>query len=232
MKKLLTFALAGSLAVGLIGSASAGRPVTVFEDPAGDAGIEGGSAVGEHAIPGFDQAGFDLVSGEIARAGKDLEFKVTSAAMPATGSLPEGATFQWYFVVKDDRYRFIIKSQDIGKPDALSQSGNERLGRVDINGHFRLEKCVPNGEIGDFGLQRCDLVAFEDGVFDPANKSFSVTIPLEHIGASTGTLIEADQIGSHRCPCWIMHTAERTSPPGFILDGTDHKPVLYKVPSK
>jgi hypothetical protein len=91
MKNALSFALAGILAVGLTGSASVGRSTKVFEDPIGDAGIEGGTAVGKNPIPAFDHAGFDLVSGEIARRGSNLEFKVTSAAMPPTGSLPEGA---------------------------------------------------------------------------------------------------------------------------------------------
>ena len=230
MRKLLTFVLTASLAVGLVGSANAGRPTTVFEDPSGDAGIQGGSAVGEHAIPGFDQAGFDLVSGDIQRVGQNLEFRVTSAAMPATGSLPEGATFQWSFVVKGKRYRFTIKSQDIGKPDPVTQEGIERLGRIDIAGLFRLEKCVQEADLSGVGVHRCKLVAFEDGLFDPATKSFSVLIPLKDIGASSGTVIEGDTGGSQRCPCWIMHTAERTSPPGFILDGTDHRSVIYRVP--
>ena len=232
MKKILTLVLSGSLAFGLLGSASAGRPTTVFVDPAGDAGIEGGSAVGEHAIPGFDQAGFDLVSGEIARNGDALDFTVTHAAMPATGSLPEGATFRWNFYVKEKWFRFLVKSHDIGKPDPLSQEGVDRLGRVDLEGHFRLETCELEGEVAGVGLSRCKVVAFEDGVFDPANKSFTVSIPLEHLGASTGTLISPDHLGSTRCqPCWIMHTAERTSPPGFILDGTE-KPITYRVPKK
>lgn len=232
MKKLVALALAGSVALGLVGTSNAGRPATVFQDPAGDAGIEGGSAVGEHAIPGFDQTGFDLVSGEITRVGQNLEFEVTHAAMPPTGSLPEGATFRWLFLVDGEQYRFTIKSQDIGKPDPVSQGGIDRLGQVDIDGHFRLEKCVAEGEVAGVGLSRCTLVAYEDGVFDPASKSFSVSIPLKHIGASTGSAIVGDPQSFWRCPCWIMHTAERTSPPGFILDGTDHELVMYRVPRK
>jgi hypothetical protein len=230
MRKLLTLALTASLAVGLVGSAKAGRPTKVFEDPVGDAGIVAGPAVGEHAIPGFDQAGFDLVSGEIQRVGQNLEFKVTSAAMPATGSLPEGATFRWTFMVKNKRYRFTIKSQDIGKPDPVTQEGTERLGRIDIAGHFRLERCVQEGAISDAPLHRCKLVAFEDGFFDPANKSFSVLIPLTDIGATSGTVIERDTMGSDNCPCWVMHTAELTSPPGFTLDATNPRSVIYRVP--
>ncbi|HYP23007.1 MAG TPA: hypothetical protein VEV43_05490 [Actinomycetota bacterium] len=232
MKKLLTVMVGACLAGSIVGTASAGRPTTVFEDPAGDAGIEGGTAVGENSIPGFDQAGFDLVSGRIARAGRNLEFTVTSAAMPATGSLPEGATFFWNFMSNGTRYRFTIKSQDVGKPDALTQEGTDRVGRVDLEGHFRLETCEEGSEIAGFGWSHCKLVAFEDGSFDPASKSFSVTIPLGDIGASTGSLISPSASGSTRCqPCWIMHTAERTSPPGFILDGTDW-PISYKVPAK
>lgn len=232
MKKLVTLVLAGGLVFGLVGSAGAGKATTVFEDPAGDAGVEGGTAIGENAIPGFEQAGFDLVSGQIARTGNDLEFTVNHAAMPATGALPEGATFRWDFVVDGDWFRFTIKSQDLGKPDVLSQEGADRIGRVDLEGHFRLERCEQDGELVIFGLSRCKLVAFEDGAFDPANKSFNVRIPLEDIGAKSGSFITPNGLTSQRCqPCWIMHTAERTSPPGFIIDGTE-SPISYRVPKK
>ena len=232
MKKLLALVLTTGLAFSLVGSASAGRATKVFEDPVGDAGIEGGDAIGENHIPGFDQAGFDLVSGEITRAKRNLEFKVTSAAMPATGSLPEGATFLWYFVVKDQRFRFTVKSQDIGKPDVVNQQTTDRIGRVDLEGHFRLETCKPYGQLFWFGRSECKLVAFEDGSFDPASKSFSVTIPLKDIGASSGSVIRGNPNGFERCPCWITHTAERTSPPGFILDGTKTPPAAYTVPRR
>jgi hypothetical protein len=230
--KLAMLVIAGSLVLGLAGDVSAGKATQVFEDPIGDAGIEGGTAVGKNPIPGFDRAGFDLVSGEIVRKGSDLEFKVTSAAMPPTGSLPEGATFLWRFEVDGQRFRFTIKSQDVGKPDPLAQEGIDRLGRLDLEGHFRLEKCRLDGEVAGIGVTRCKLIAFEDGSFDPATKSFAVTIPLGDLEASAGSVIGVDTAGSPRCqPCWITHLAERTSPPGFILDGTEN-PISYRIPKR
>jgi hypothetical protein len=213
-----------------MGSANAGRSTIVFEDPAGDAGIEGGTAIGKNSIPGFDLAGLDLVSGQIDRVGDNLEFTVTHSAMPPTGALPEGAAFYWNFEVNGQNFRFTIKSQDVGKLHPLSQQGVERIGRVDVAGHFRLETCEPGGNISFFGWSRCDLIAMEEGSFDPPSKSFTVQIPLDDIGATTGSLIERTGGGSGRCkPCWIMHEAEMTSPPGFVIDGTSPG-IVYRIP--
>lgn len=232
MKRLLTLVLVGGLVLGLVGTANAGKSHVLFEDPVGDTGLGFGPAVGDHPLPGIDQGGFDLVSGEIARAGKALEFKVTSASMPPTGSLPEGAKFLWHFVVNGKRFRLMIKSQDVGKPNLVTQQGTERIGRVDLEGHFRLERCGLVFEVAGLVEQgSCDVLGYEDGYFDPAAKSFSATIPLKHIGATTGSVIQADEELDWDCPiCWANQTAE-TGVVVTVFDSTDPF-AEYRVPSK
>lgn len=230
MKRFFALIVTGSLAFGLVGQATAGKagkPVKVFEDATGDAGIDQGGPV-----PGFDQAGFDLVSGEITKVKKNLEFKVTMAAMPDTGSLPEGARFIWHFNVDGEEYRFTIKSQDIGKPDLVAQTGTERIGRVDLEGHFRLEQCATDTTL-PVTLSNCTAVAYEDGTFDPASKSFTAIVPLKDIKAKTGSLITAGTgAASNTCPiCWVAHYAERSLTPTTIFDATNQA-VDYKVPKK
>lgn len=232
MKRLLALAVIGSLTLGLIGAAHAAKTVRVFEDPVGDAGVEGGNA-GHHPVPGLDQAGLDLVSGDITRVGKNLEFKVTSAGMPTTGSLPEGARFLWHFNVDGEKFRLMAKSQDIGKPEPINQQGTDRIGRIDLAGHFRLETCSETS-IQGLTVSDCTVVEYLDGTFDPASKSFTVTVPLKAIGAAPGSNIGPDSSGTAvGCPiCWIGHTAERSFSPGMIIDAVDPEISLYRVPKK
>jgi hypothetical protein len=231
MKKTLILVLTAALAMSVAGAAHAGRATTVFEDPVGDAGIYGGSAVGENPLPAFDQGGFDLVSGEIARAGDNLEFTVTSAAMPPTGSLPDGATFRWYFQVGYEAFLLSIKSQDIGKPNLITGQGTDRVGSVDVDGHFRLERCTGGGSLpGGFPIEGCDLIALEEGSFDPPSKSFTVSIPLEDLEAASGSVLRS--YTSTGCqPCWIVPTVDRTVPAGFMIDGVNGA-IKYRIPNK
>ncbi len=77
MRKLAIAVLAGGLLAGLLGNASA-APTKVITDVAGDAGLESQAV----AVPGFDQAGFDIVGGSINQAGKNLEFTARGLPVP------------------------------------------------------------------------------------------------------------------------------------------------------
>ena len=79
MKKIAAILLAGGLLAGVVGNAAA-APKPVWTDDAGDA--DAAQGVGQ-SIP----AGFDLVSGSITRVKDNLEFTVTHADMPPSGSL-------------------------------------------------------------------------------------------------------------------------------------------------
>src|SRR4026209_1390389 len=113
--------MAGALALSMLTPASA-KPLKVMTDMAGDAGNQ------DTGAPGADQAGFDLVGATIETKGANLEFTVEHAAMPSSGTLPEGFRFMWHFVVNGKgQYRFTAKSADIGKPDPVAGTGNERV---------------------------------------------------------------------------------------------------------
>src|SRR5687768_8042921 len=137
MRKLIALTLAGGLlAFAATPAAGAAKPVTVWEDPAGDA--DGGQGLGQ-SLP----AGLDIVSGSLVRNGNNIDFTVTHADMPPVGSFPEGARFLWNFFVNKTPYRLTVKSADIGKPDLVGGQTTERVGRADVTGHFRIEaECV------------------------------------------------------------------------------------------
>jgi hypothetical protein len=227
MKKTLIILLAGAMVLS-VGTANAAKkkkkpkksgPVVVFEDPAGDAGLASQSI----AVPGADAAGFDLIKGTINRAGKNLEFTAEHAAMPEGGTLPEGFRMLWHFSVDGEEYRFTIKSADVGKPDAQAQSGTERLGQVDTDGHFRLEQCVDEPLPAVLTLVQCRVVedGYLDGSFDPAKASVTVILPLELVDAKPGSEIAPGTGGaaSTSCVvCWVPHYAERSLTPHTIID--------------
>ena len=206
MKKAISLIALAGLLVGLIGGAKAAAPVTVWEDVAGDADV--GQGLGS-SIP----AGFDLAAGSIVRKGANLEFTATHNDMPPTGTLPEGFRFLWAFSVNGkSNYRLTVKSVDLGKPDAAAGQTDERIGRADVTGHFRLEgECVQEAT-GSLTMVNCPPVAYLDGTWDPATMSFTVVIPMKTIKVKKGSLIGPGGGGNIGiCSiCWVSHVAERS----------------------
>ncbi|MDQ3916222.1 MAG: hypothetical protein M3323_13000 [Actinomycetota bacterium] len=227
MRKGIALLTAAGLSLGLVGSASAGAPVTVWEDAADDV------AAGGNPIAGAGATGVDLIKGEIARVGKDIEFKVTHASMPAPGSFPEAARFMWHFSVDGEQYRFTVKSVDIGKPDVIAQSGTERIGKVDAAGHFRLEQCVSDTTL-PLTLNNCNPLGYYTGAFDMAAATFAFKVPMADLKAKPGSLIAGGTSGAagSGCQiCWALHKAERSLTDTTVLDSTAQA-TTYKVPKK
>jgi hypothetical protein len=224
MKKIIASVLAGGLLFAVTGMASAGKPATMWEDAPGDANFNG--------VPG-DQGGFDLVSGSVAKVGANLQFQVTTAAMPPNGALPEGFRFLWAFNVNSTTYRITAKSADIGKPDLLAGETTERVGTASPTGHFRLEgDCAAGETVGVLQPINCKPLAYVEGSFDAAAKTLTVLIPLSAIKAKTGSIIgpgSGDAITICQI-CWVTHAAER-SLNNTIID-TASQTTTYKIPKK
>ena len=228
VKKLLGTLIASALALSIMAPASAGATKPIWTDDVGDAGLRSQA----QPLPGADQAGLDLASGAIVKKGANLEFTVTHAAMPANGGLPEGFRFLWHFGVGNEQYRFTFKSADIGKPDVLAGTGNERVGTVDVDGVYRLETCGEEPLPAVLTLINCSAVAYLEGSIDPATSSFTIVLPLKTIKAKTGTVITPGVGGASGTGCqicWVPHYAERSLTPHTILDEAV-MPVSFKVP--
>ena len=226
MKKALALLMATGLLFGVIAQAGAApKPVNVWEDAAGDA--DAGQGAGQ-SIP----AGWDLAGGSIALNGKNLDFTVTHHDMPPTGTLPEGSRFIWVFAVGGKDYRLIVKSVDIGKPDAVNGDGTERVGRADVAGHFRVEgDCVQDQSL-PVGLVKCKTIGYVTGSFDPAAKSFTAEVPLALIKAKAGLTVTggAGAAAGICAICWIPHHAERSL--NLTAIDTAAQTVTYKIPKK
>jgi hypothetical protein len=223
MKKAISLIALAGLLFALTGGARAAAPTTVWEDVAGDA--DNGQGLGG-SIP----AGFDLAAGSIVRNGKNLEFTVTHHDMPPTGSFPEAFRFLWAFSVNGkSNYRLTVKSADIGKPDVAAGQTDERVGRVDAQGHFRLEGECEQDQTLPVGMVNCPVVGYLEGTWDPAAMAFTVVVPMKTIKAKKGSSIAAGG-GSNAAICsicWVTHYAERSL--NATLIDTAAMTTTYKV---
>lgn len=227
MRKLATVVATGALLFGLVAGAHAGAPVTTWEDPANDAGnVEQGVA-----LPPATAAGLDLVSGTIAKSGKDVEFSVTQASMPPTGSAGEAFRLLWHINVDGEPLRFTVKSLDVGKPDPVAQAGTERVGQV-YQGVARLEVCSESTT--GITFVNCNATEYFGATFDAATATVTWKVPLASLKAKTGSLISGGTHanGSSSCMiCWVPHYGERSLTPTTVIDNAVQT-VTYKVPKK
>ena len=234
MKKLFGTLVVGLLVTGAVlpaGAKPAAKATMVFEDAAGDAGI---NAAG--GLPGIGEAGFDLVKGEVSQdaPGKDVKFVVTHAAMPATATPGEAFRMIWGFAVDGTQYEFTVKSVDVGEPDVVTSAmtqtptGVERVGQV-YQGVARLEECgVINAGID---WSQCAAQEYFQATFDPAAKTVTWSVPVKSLGAKKGSLItggSGSRVTTGCMICWVPQYAERSLTPHSIIDAAIQA-ASYKV---
>jgi hypothetical protein len=221
MRRIVATLLALGLVAALAPSA-AGEPRfrTVWKDDAGDADMGTGESWGT-------PFGLDLVEGAIARQGRNLIFKVTMAEMPAFGSFPEFFRLLWTFRVNNrESFRLTIKRADVGKPYAGQVQTTERLGRADVDGHFRLEgDCYQEGN-----LVNCKPLAYLEGEWNPAEASVTMVVPMRAIGARPRSILSAADEGICGI-CWVGHFGERSPSPATVVDSAVW-PRRYRVPRR
>ncbi|MGH2806989.1 MAG: hypothetical protein ACRDKT_06915 [Actinomycetota bacterium] len=224
MRKFLSTMLATGLLVALVGGANA-KPSLMWEDASGDAGNQDAYA------PGAAETGFDITGGTIEKKGNALVFTVTHSAMPASKTLPEGFRFLWHFDVGKKQYRFTVKSFDIGKPDVVAQTGQERVGQVYADGVYRLEEGYVDATL-PLQLSQFKVLEYLDGTWDIEAKTVSWTLPLSALKLKKGSVLNPGTGGSTGTGCqicWIPHYAERSLTPHTIIDSAfQSKP--YKIP--
>lgn len=233
MRRFIGLLVVGALVVSTGGTALGAKkkkkakkaPVeaVMWEDVSGDG--DAGQASGQ-SIPG----GFDLVEGKVKKAGDALEFTVTHADMPPSGSLPEGFRFLWGFNVDGNNYRLTVKSADLGKPDVVAGQTTDRVGQADATGHFRLEGECASETVGALNTINCPPLEYVEGTFDAASMSFTVIVPLASIEAKKGSVVgPAGGNNTGICSiCWVSHVAERSLDATIIDEAVTS--VNFKIP--
>ncbi len=229
MRKIGTLLLGACVLGALISPAGAAQATTAWTDNAGDSG----ATFFEQPIPGSEQGGFDLVSGAIAKNKANLDFTVTSSAMPPFKTLPEGVRFLWAFAVNGVSYRVTAKAAEIGKPNPADQSNMDQIGKVYPDGFFRLEGDCGATAVGSVSLVGCKTIGYIAGKFDPASKSFTFSVPMNAVKAKPGSVLatgagDASTLCAGAAACWISHAAERSSD-RTVIDSAIWT-TTYKVP--
>ena len=222
------------LAMAPLQANAAPKVVTVFTDPAGDAGLTPNGT--PTTLAPVNQLGLDITKGTISRKGNNLEYSVTlGTALPNFGELPEFSRLIWQFTIYHGaEYRFSVKSFDIGKPDPIQKDGTDRVGKVYDKGEFRLEKCGdPVAAPAVLTFSQCNPVAYLTGKVDATGKTLSWTMPLSLIKAKTGTVIMNGTGGLNdtKCNiCFISHYAERSLSPNTVFDDGIPSVTKYTIP--
>jgi hypothetical protein len=223
MKKILIAMVVTAVAIAPLSPVGAKKakpkPVTVFEDAAGDAGNQNTGA------PGGSEAGFDLTKGVVGQKGKNIQFSVEHSAMPETGSAGEAFRLIWGLSVNNTMYQMTVKSLDVGKPDvvtsALTQTptGAERVGQV-YQGLARLEQCGEVAAPAVLTFSTCSTVEYLPAVFDPAKKTAAWEIPMKLLKAKRGSLVSGGGfLTDTSCMiCWVPHYGERSLTPATVID--------------
>jgi hypothetical protein len=206
------------------------KPITVMVDPSGDAG----NAFQGVPVPVATEGGLDLTKGVIFQKGKNLLFTAEHAAMPDSGSAPEGFRLVWGLVVGGEVFQMSVKAVDVGKPDVVatvltqSPQGAERVGTV-YQGVARLEQCGTEATPA-ISFSKCEVLSYHTATFDAAKKTASWEIPMKDVKAKRGTVISGGGVlADTGCLiCWVPHYGERSLTPTTVIDnGTPTK--IYKV---
>lgn len=179
-------ALAASLLAGpanVAAAKAAAKPTVVGTDPAGD----WGSNVDANIGPLGDALGQDLTSASITSDGKNVNFIMGLNSLPANGGVPEVSRYTWDFMVNGEYTEIDGKWSNYSRgacdPTAGSCPPPRDPGMQPflVRGNCSL--------VEGTNVQTCEEIGVVQGVFDPAAKTITVSVPMEMIGAKKGTKI-------------------------------------------
>lgn len=188
-KKLLVSLVAGVVASALLLPASvaqAGKkagPVIVGTDPEGDWGDGSNTAVG-------DALGQDLVSATIGMAdAKTVNFVIGLKSLPAAGGAPEVTRYSWNFTVDGEALELDGKFTNFSRGTCDPTAGtcppprNPGLQPFILRGECTKDTTTP------VTLTICEELAKVQAVFDAAEATITIPVPVEALGAKPGSKI-------------------------------------------
>ncbi len=194
MKKTITILLALGLTAGaLVGPAESAKkkksgPVVVGKDDAGDWGAN----VDPGIAPVGDALGQELVGAAIgvSEDGEALNFIFQLNSLPPSGGAPEVSRYTWDFTVDDgDRIQIDGKFTNYSRGVCDPTSGqcppprDPGLQPFLVRGNCHVEALVAT----NFTI--CEELANVQAIFDPAEATITVPVPMEAIKAKPGSKI-------------------------------------------
>ncbi len=188
-KKLLVSLVTGVVAIALFipaGAAQAGKksgPLVVGTDPEGDWGDGSNTAVG-------DALGQDLVSATIGMAdASTVNFVIGLKSLPPVGGAPEVSRYSWDFSVDGTHLELDGKFTNYSRGACDPTSGqcppprDPGLQPFILRGECRVEPTPVTN------LTICEELAKLQGVFDAAEATITIPVPVDALGAKPGSKI-------------------------------------------
>jgi hypothetical protein len=189
MKKTVLVALVGGLVASsllLPGVAQAGKksgPVVVGTDPEGDWGDGSNTAVGE-------ALGQDLTSATIGMAdAATVNFVIGLKALPPSGGAPEVSRYSWDFTVDGEHLELDGKFTNYSRGACDPTAGtcppprDPGLQPFVLRGNCTVDATLP------VNLTICEELAKVQAVFDAAEATITIPVPVEALGAKPGSKI-------------------------------------------
>ena len=182
---LVSSMFAGSATVA--NAAKAPKALSVGTDAVGDWGLNAPAAPPSQV---GDALGQDLTGASISSDGKNINFIFEVNFLPPNGGAPEVTRYTWDFLV-DGEFReidgkWLNYTRGTCDPTAGTCPPPRDPGQQPfvVRGNCHVEALVATN------LTVCEEFALVKGVFDPAAKTITVTVPMKAIGAKKGSKIE------------------------------------------
>lgn len=197
-------ALLAGAAIG--GTAQAAKtkkgPVVVGTDAADD----WGSNVDSQLAPAGNQLGQELVEAAIEKAdAKTLNFVIKVAGLPASGGVPEFTRYVWTMTVDGTLIQVDGKFTNYSRAACDPTAGTCPPPRDPGQAPFQVRgNCTENGG----AAVTCEEIGLVKGTFDTASGTITIPVPLELLGAKSGSVIaHGIQPGSNFSGVWAIPSA-------------------------
>lgn len=216
-------ALIAGAAIG--GSAQAAKkeaPVVVATDPADDWGANKDG----NLAPLGNQLGQELVEASIEKAdATTLNFVIKVASLPASGGVPEISRYVWTMTVDGTLVQLDGKFTNYSRGTCDPTAGTCPPPRDPGSAPFMVRgNCVDNT-----AAVTCDELGLVNGAFDAAAGTITIPVPLELLGAKTGSVIaHGIQPRSNFAGVWAIPSAWASQGDMPLDEMIITKP--YKVP--
>jgi hypothetical protein len=180
-------ALVGSLFAGsaMPAQAAAAKATVVGADAAGD----WGAAVDPNIGPLGDLLGQDLTSASIAQDGKNVNFIIGVNALPPSGGAPEVTRYTWNFNVGKAHLELDGKWTNYSRGACDPTAGTCPPPRDPGQQPFVLRGDCAADTTTPVTLTFCQEFALVQAIFDPAEGTITIPVPLEALKAKKGTKI-------------------------------------------
>ena len=201
----VTLIVAVALVAGaVLGNVAQAKPKPVVVGT--DADNDWGTNVDPTIAPAGDLLGQELISGSISKKdASTLDFIITVKSLPAIGGIPEFTRYVWTMLVDGELIQLDGKWTNYSRGTCDPTAGTCPPPRDPGSAPFMVRgSCTDNGG----AAVTCLEIGLVNATFDVAAGTITIPVPLELLGAKTGSKItNGIQAGSNFSGIWAISSA-------------------------